>query len=36
MLKIELLEREDCNKIVSWNSGKDAAFLEQWSGRGME
>lgn len=36
MLKIDLLEYEDCNKIVEWNRGKDAAFLEQWAGRGYE
>ena len=31
---IDKLSRENISNIVAWNTGKDADFLQQWSGRG--
>ncbi|MBR5283546.1 MAG: GNAT family N-acetyltransferase [Clostridia bacterium] len=31
---IDKLRRDNISVIVAWNTGKDADFLQQWSGRG--
>ncbi len=33
-MQIDTLKRENIPAIVGWNTGKDADFLQQWSGRG--
>jgi RimJ/RimL family protein N-acetyltransferase len=32
MIRLELLEKEDLNKILEWNNGKSSDFLLQWAG----
>lgn len=33
--EFRILESENAGNIVKWNEGRDAAFLEQWAGRGF-
>ena len=36
MIRIIPLENNDTKSIISWNTGKDADFLTQWSGKGYQ
>ncbi|WP_286907631.1 hypothetical protein [Clostridium sp. UBA1652] len=32
MIRIELIEEEDFNKVIEWNLDKTSDFLLQWAG----